>query len=93
MQAIGLRYLSFTMLYGTVHSAVHAPTYFRYTNRHTGKTATQPVLLTHQFLNVLSGCVIGPFAWPCMVYRDLTMAECALRGRDPADYGEICIKD
>jgi hypothetical protein len=84
------RYVSFTALYGAIHAAVHNPSHSTY-RRPSGAKTTQPVLLTHHFMNILCNAVVGPGMWPIMVYHDLTRVECALRGKDPDDYYN-CIK-
>jgi hypothetical protein len=89
MQNLYLRYTSFTMLYGAIHTAIHTPTHSKYTDKNTGERAKQPVLLTHRLLNILIGCGAGPFVWPAMVYDDLTIAECTLRGVNHAKYGTL----
>lgn len=82
------RYVSFTMLYGAIHAAVHTPSHDMY-RRPSGVKTRQPVLLTHRLLNILVGAAIGPGTWPLMAYIDLTGVECALRGKDPENYCTI----
>lgn len=78
-------YLSFTALYGAIHHGVHSPTHSTY-RRPNGERTRQPVLLTHHLLNIVVGGVTGPVIWPIGAYQDLTKIECALRGKDPANY-------
>jgi hypothetical protein len=89
MQSIHLRYLALTILYGTAHTTAHSPTQVIYTHKRTGVKNEQPMLLTHQLFNILLGGVCGPIMWPAMVYDDLTIAECKLKGKNPDKYGSM----
>ena len=87
-----LRYLWASALYGAFHAAVNNSGYALY-KRPNGTKKMQPVLLTHHMFNVCAGGVLGPLLWPVMAYYDLTRVECALRGRDAADYSVFCVDD
>jgi hypothetical protein len=89
MQNAPLRYLGLTMLYGAAHTTAHCPSVTIYTHKRSGVKNEQPVLYTHQLFNVLLGCACGPIMWPAMVYEDLTIAECKLRGKNPDKYGPM----
>jgi hypothetical protein len=85
MSTYRLRYLWASALYGAFHSAVNSSGYAVY-RRPDGTKKRQPVLLTHRIINICASGVFGPLLWPFMAYYDLTRVECALRGRDAADY-------
>jgi len=58
-----------------------------YYNAKTDEIETKEKLIVDKAWGVLGGTFSAFFAWPFMLWDDLTRLECAVKGRDAREYG------
>ena len=84
------RYVCATLSYGFVRAATHE--YHDngtklYYNRHTRESEHKERLLVDKLGRLSSNTIAAVTVWPLMVSDDLICLECAVRGKDPIEYG------
>ena len=81
-------YVYVTAGYGFVRSVTYDYTgTHSYLNEKKDTFETKEMLWVDKFGRISSRTLSAVFVWPCMLSKDLTRLECAVRGRDAAEYG------
>ena len=58
----------------------------RYYNKKTGEFELKEMLLVDKIGRVANSTISAVFIWPILIGEDLTRLECAVKGKDPAEY-------
>jgi predicted patatin/cPLA2 family phospholipase len=81
-------YVFVTAGYGFVRSVTYDYSHTKeYFNTKKYAIETKQMLLTDHLGRITSRTLAAVFAWPWMLGEDLTRLECAVRGKDYAEYG------
>lgn len=82
-------YLNTTLAYGFARATTYDHKGSRrYFNEKTDKYEEKEMLLIDNIGQISSSTVAAVFLWPIMLSKDLVLLECAVRGKDPAEYKE-----
>lgn len=80
-------YLRTTLAYGFTRAVTYDyKSTDKYFNENTRHTEVKDMLLVHKIGKISGNTCAAVVAWPFMIHDDLTLFECALRGKDPKEY-------